>query len=402
MFGAAAAVALALAYAELTGAFPASRDDPAIQYDSRPTHDAVAALNAKIREGKVQLKFDGPSGYLRSVLEALEVPVESQMVVFSKTSLQMRIISPSNPRALYFSDSVAVGWVRGEPFVEAAVQDPEQGIIFYALNQTPAEKPQFERQNQCLQCHESLACLGIPGLLVRSSFPAPDGTPQRQLGDYLTDHRSPFSERWGGWFVTSKHGPANMGNTLAADPSSESLRRATNTATLEGVFDTSAYLSPYSDIAALMVFDHQMHMMNLLTRMGWNARLPDFDAAADASELVDYLLFVDEAPLTEKIEGTSGFAEKFAARGPRDRLGRSLRDLDLEHRLMRYPCSYMIYSPAFDALPPKAKDAIYRRIWQILSGQDKPQKYARLSPAVRRAIVEILRDTKAALPPYFK
>ena len=402
MLGLAATAALTIAYAELGGAFPVALDHPAIQYDTRPLHDAIATLNTKLRDGQVHLKFAGASGYLRSVLDALDIPIESQMVVFSKTSLQARIINPGNPRTLFFNDSVAVGWVRGEPFVEVAAQDPEQGVVFYTLDQTAAEKPQFERQGRCLQCHESLACLGIPGLLIRSSFPATDGTPQRQLGDYLTDHRSPFNERWGGWFVTSKHGPANMGNTLATDPASEPEPRATDTATLEGVFDTSAYLSPYSDIVALMVFDHQMHMMNLLTRLGWNARLPDFDAAADAKELVDYLLFIDEAPLTEKTEGTSEFAGTFAERGPRDHLGRSLRDLDLQHRLMRYPCSYMIYSPAFDALPAKAKDAIYRRMWEILSGQEKEKKYARLSPADRRAIVEILRDTKPDLPGYFK
>jgi hypothetical protein len=137
-------------------------------------------------------------------------------------------------------------------------------------------------------------------------------------------------------------------------------------------FNTDAYLSPYSDIVALMVFEHQTRMMNLIAR-----------AATDRgviNELVDSLLFVDESRLTGKITGSSGFAEKFAALGP-------LRQFDLDHRLMRYPCSYMIYADAFDALPTDTKDAIYRRMWQVLQGKDNGQ-----------AVMEILRATKKDLP----
>jgi hypothetical protein len=159
-----------------------------------------------------------------------------------------------------------------------------------------------------------------------------------------------------------------------------------------------------------MVFNHQVQMINLLTRVGWETRFALYDhqdlvarLLQDGSkELVDYLLFIDEAPLGGKIQGSSGFAEKFAARGPRDRTGRSLREFDLERRLMRYPCSYMIYSEAFDGLPAEAKEVIYKRMWQILSGQEKERKYARLSLADRQAIVEILRDTKPGLPDYFQ
>ncbi len=404
-----ALLAVAAAWAELSSGFNAALDHPAIQYDTRPANDPVAALNRNIQEGKVQLRFEGPSGYLRSVLDALRIPVESQLVVFSKTSLQAPIITPTNPRSLFFNDSVAAGWVRGEPFVELAAEDPRQGVIFYTLDQLPAAKPVFERQDRCLQCHESFSSLGVPGTLLRSSFVARDGQPLRQLGDYLNDHRSPFKERWGGWYVTGQHVPTgHLGNTLVMNPQIAPALQAPSLASLQGKFDTSPYLSPYSDIVALLVFDHQMHMINLLTRMGWDTRLALYrreDIARsvrdDAKELVDYLLFIDEAPLDGKIEGTSGFAGKFAASGPRDRKGRSLRDLDLDRRLMRYPCSYMIYSPAFDALPAEAKDAIYRRMWEILSGQEKAAKYAHLTSADRQAIVEILRDTKKDLPPYF-
>jgi hypothetical protein len=175
-------------------------------------------------------------------------------------------------------------------------------------------------------------------------------------------------------------------------------------------FDTGRYVSPHSDIAALLVFDHQMRMTNLLTRIGWDARVALYagrqDAAAiiaaAAAEVVDYLLFVDETPLPARITGTSGFAQKFAADGPADRKGRSLRQLDLSRRLLTYRCSYMIYSAAFDALPIQARDAIFRRLWDVLSQRETGPKYARLPFADRRAIIEILRDTKPNLPDYFQ
>jgi hypothetical protein len=161
--------------------------------------------------------------------------------------------------------------------------------------------------------------------------------------------------------------------------------------TLKAKFETDAYLSPYSDIVALMVFEHQMRMMNLITRFGWEVRVALNENSAKladllrdgAREFVDYLLFVDEAPLKGRLEGSSGFDKVFAARGPRDRKGRSLRDLDLERRLMKYPCSYMIYSEAFDTLPAQAKQAIYGRMGEVLRDQ---------------AVVEILRDTKKDWP----
>lgn len=386
----------ACALAELGGVFEGSRDDPAIHY-AAPSHDAIIALNRKIQEGAVQLKSDGPTGYLRSVLEQLGIPVESQIVAFAKTSVQQARISPDNPRTLFFNDSVAVGFVHGG-FIEAAAQDPAQGLIFYALDQGDQT---FKRRDSCLSCHLSYATLGIPGALLRSVYPNSGGLPMYQAGSYVTDHRSPMEQRFGGWYVTGGSGPnRHLGNATLTDPDRPESMLADKPRQLESLnqqFDTSQYLSPYSDIAALMVFHHQMRMMNLLTRIGWEARLghPLGDAAA---ELADYMLFLDEAPLAGPMRSTSGFAEVFAARGPTDRRGRSLRQLDLERRLMRYPCSYMIYSEAFDALPATARDATYRHMWQILSGRQK----SKLTAADRQAVVEVLRDTKKDLPDYFR
>jgi hypothetical protein len=417
-------VAAAFAFGDLHGVFSTDINHPAIEYSTRPVTDPVSRLNLEIRQGKVHLAFDDKQGYLHSVLQALNVPVESQMLVFSKTSIQLLRISPQNPRSLFFNDSVAVGWVRGGPFMEFAAEDPAQGVIFYTLDQKPAAPPQFlRREGACLSCHESYSSLGVPGMLVHSVFPSRDGIPLREAEDYATDDRTPFEQRWGGWYVTGITGSMrHMGNAVVINPAdSEPVLgdQTLNLESLHGKFDTDAYLSPFSDIVALMVFEHQMHVMNLFTRVGWEVRFALYEDQTSeapenrlgvtdallretAREVVDYMLFVDEKPLTAEIRGTSGFSQAFSAQGPIDSEGRSLRQLDLKRRLMRYPCSYMIYSPAFDGLPDEARDAIYARLWLVLSGRERAAKYARLSLADRQAVVEILRETKKGLPAYFQ
>lgn len=393
------------AFGDLVDTLSPRPDHPAIAYDDEtghPLQDAVSKLNQRIAEGSVQLRFEQNSGYLRSVLEALHVSVESQLAVFSKTSLQAPRISPENPRTIFFNDTVSAAWMRGG-FIELASEDPERGVIFHVLDQRPAERPYLVRRfYDCVRCHISDASLGIPGMMVRSRFTAPDGSPRLILGGYTTDHRSSFEERWGGWYVSGELGRIrHMGNTIYPDDD--------HTKTIP-VQIGDGYLARSSDIAALLVFDHQMHMTNLLVRIGWETRAGLHDGRRDldgwlrsaAREFVDYLLFVDEAPLPGKIHGTSGFAERFEALGPKDSRGRSLRQLALDKRLMLYPCSYMIYTEAFDDLPAPARDAIYERMWQVLSGMDLDPKYTRLSFANRKAIVEILRETKKGLPAYFR
>jgi hypothetical protein len=396
-------------------------DHPAIQYMTRPARDAVAALTRRIEAGERPLSFEAGRGYLPSLLKALDVPIESQVAVFSKTSTQMNLISPRNPRVLYFNDAVAVGWIRTGFVLEIAAQDPDLGTVFYEIDQRQADRPAFRRTRACLRCHHSLYTSGVPGLLVRSNPTASDGTAMAWTKNLATDHRSPFEERWGGWWVTGKtSGLTHMGNGFAINPAI-ATEHAPELDSLRDKLDTSAFLSPYSDIVALMVLEHQTHLLNLLTRLNWESRaiayeqqtrplppqlLPGraqkFSVDAAVTDLVDYLLFVDEAKLPGTIQGTSGFAEQFAKRGPFDNQGRSLRQFDLERRLMRYPCSYMIYSPAFDGLPNPIREAVYKRLWEILSGAEHGEKYARLSEADRTAVVEILRETKKGLPDYFR
>ena len=383
-------------------------EHPAIEYATRTAHDRVAALNRELDAGEASLAFEPTSGYLRSVLRALHVPVESQMLVLSRTGVQRLFTSPSNPRALYYDDSMVVGFIRGSPFLEVAVHDPEQGVVFYTLDQRPTERPAFSRQTSCLQCHVAAATLEVPGFMTRSVRTAVDGTPKLRLGSPQVDHRTPFDERWGGFFVTGGHGRLrHLGNTVTGTddaPIALVSDGPLNAHTLDGAVDLTGYLTRHSDVVALAVFDHQTRALNLLTRLGWEARVAAHDGRPVAgspvvagliSDLVDYVLFVDEAPLDGGLTGTSGFTEWFSAQGPRDAQGRSLHQLDLATRLMRYPCSYTIYSAAFDALPPAVKAAVYGRLADVLSGADQAPKYARLAAADRRAVIEILRDTKA-------
>lgn len=392
---------------------PFDLDHPAIAYSTRLTTNVADALNARALAGQVSLPYDDTTGYLKPVLDALNVSVDSQIVVFSKTSLQSQIIQPRNPRVIYFNDSVAVAWVRGG-FIEIAAHDPAQGAVFYRVLRATAGPPTMFRDNGCLQCHNSFATLGVPGFLAKSVPSAVDGNALPWLGNYLTDHRSPITERWAGWFVTGKAGTSrHLGNAPVADRNIDDVKiedANLNLGDLRSRFDTRGYLSPHSDVVALLVFDHQLRMMNLLTRIGWQARTLAHDGRSEAAiltglrdiatETVDYMLFVDEAPLSG-VSGTSGFAASFSTRGPRDSKGRSLRDLDLKQRLFTHPCSYMIYSDAFEQLPPAAKRAIYARLWDVLSGAVRAPKYARLSAVDRDGIIEILRETKKDLPASF-
>lgn len=395
--------------------FPVSIDHAAIQYTTTPTNDAVAELNKKLQAGQAKLAFDGRLGYLRSVLAALDVPIESQTLVYSPTSFQTEHITETTPRALYFNDTVAVGWVNGGDVLEVAALDPEQGEIFWALSQKPQQQPQFVRSRQCLECHLSASTNGVPGLFVMSTLPLSDNQNEYAQG-WTVDDRTPIEDRWGGWYVTGARAPARHLGNVPVNHVPRSYVRATVApvlATATGKVDAGRYLTPYSDIVSLLVLNHQARMTNLLTRLGWEARVAAYNAPSQAAsvtprvrdaanDVVDYMLFVDEVNLPAPVSGSSGFAEAFSKKGRRDSKGRSLRDLDLGRRLLRHRCSYMIYAPAFDSLPAPAREIVYARLWDILSGKEHDKRYAQLPLTERAAVVEILRDTQKGLPEYFQ
>jgi hypothetical protein len=395
-------------------------DHPAIRYDQARVADRAAGLNQKLDRGELKLDYreDG-LGYLPSLLEHLGVNPDSQALVFSKTSFQAGKISPRNPRAIYFNDDVAVGWVRGGEGLEIAALDAKQGIIFYTLDVRKSEQPRLARQSVCLRCHQGPATSGVPGIFIGSVYPNSAGDPYR-LGAIVTDHRTAFQDRWGGWYVNAAHGEQrDRANAVATDPADpEELhglgsqsQASQNLSSLIGfgLFNPAGYLTPVSDIVALMTFEHQTQMVNFMTRLNWEERIAEHDhrpdspaVNSDIESLVTYMLFAEESPLTEPIQGVSTFTSTFPKRGPRDSKGRSLRDFDLNRRLFRYPLSYMIYSAAFDALPETVRDRVYQRIYEVLTERDADPKFAHLSIEDRKSILEILRDTKPTLQPYFR
>jgi hypothetical protein len=378
--------------AQRTGVFDQSINHPAIKYSTSDSNTVVDALNRRLRDGSAKLVHEGKSGYLRSVLQLLDIPVESQVLVYTQTSLQAQHITMQNPRAIYFNDTVSVGYIRGAGLLEILAHDPVLGTVFYVVHQEPVSTPTFGRDQQCLRCHLSWDTLGVPGPTVLSTFPRKSD--RDYANGFAVDHYRPIDQRWGGWYVTGTRVPArHMGNLplfMASLPDT-----APRHVSLEGQFDLTGYLSPYSDIVALLVLEHQMHFSNLVTRATWEARVGDPMRVAEAAEMIaDYLLFVDEAPIREgPIAGSSGFAETFVARGKKDAKGRSLRELDLKTRLQKYPLSYMIASPQFQALPEAAKNLVLARINAVLSGAITGPKYAHLTPALRNAIREILSAT---------
>lgn len=391
-------------------------DHPAIQYDEQTTDDPIARLQRQIDKGETTLEYDpNRLGYLPSLLKHLEVDIDSQMLVFSKTSFQGPKISPRTPRALYFNDHVAVGSVQNGEVIELTSIDPKLGVMFYTLDVAKSEKPNFRRSDSaCLSCHLIPGTLNVPGLLTTSVIPSRDGSLRFPGRGVMIDDRSPIGERWGGWYVTGTTQLLHHGNAVAPNPDQPTvldLRGSQNLMSLAGRVDTSTYLTGTSDVVAVLTLEHQTRMTNLITRLGWETRVamhdgkleqsrPHLDALVD--QMTTYMLFADEAFIGKGIKGVSTFTSSFPKRGPRDRQGRSLRDFDLNDRLFRYPLSYMIYSEAFDGIPGIAKDWVYRRLYEVLSGKDTSQTFARLSAADRAAALEILRDTKPDLPAYWR
>lgn len=425
-------LAATIATLALAAATPAAAEDdferPPISYSESTPDNPVERLQAQLDRGEVRLAYDEKLGYLRSVLAALRVPVSSQALVFSKTSLQQHLITPKNPRALYFNDDVYVGYVNAGKVVELSVADPALGTVFYTLDQTIAERPRFVRQTEeCLICHGGSQTRGVPGHIVRSVYPDVTGQPILSAGSYRVDHTTPLKDRWGGWYVTGQHGAAtHLGNiTYRARPEEGAAGDPTglNATDIRARFHAAGYLTPDSDLVALMVLAHQAHAHTIIAKASFDARQTLFREAAlnrelkepegrrwpstntvldgAAAALVECFLFCDEPPLTAPISGTTAFTEQFAAVGKSDSSGRSLRALDLQTRLFRHPCSFLIYTESFDALPSELRDRFWSRMDGVLVRNEGGEKFAHLTAGDRAAIREILVATKPGAPAHW-
>ncbi|TDJ73255.1 MAG: hypothetical protein E2O39_05725 [Planctomycetota bacterium] len=398
-----------------------------LHYDAPATAGLVERVGRRLESGDLKLAFDPDAGYLPALLDALEIPVSTQILVFSKTSFQSERISPAAPRAIFFGDAAYVGSIPGAPLVEITSIDPERGPVFYTLEQDAERAPRFvRRHDECLQCHAISHTYGWPGNLVRSVHPDRTGRPILSSGTELVTHATPFEKRWGGWYVTGTHGDARHRGNAIADVETEMVdpEAGANIEDLAQYFDTDRYLSPHSDIVALMVFEHQAEMQNRIARAGYEVRIALYRQAevnrifgdppgtlrgstarilkSQAKKLLETMLLETEIRLPAPIVGTSGFAAEFTARGRCDERGRSLRDLDLAERLFRYPCSYLVHSPEFDELPAELLEVVYRDLWTILSTAADGGEPARLAAPDRTAILEILLATKDGLPAYWR
>ncbi len=391
---------------------PVPFEEEIIDYSKKPAGGPIAELQARLDRGGMKLRFDNQFGWLPGLLDALHVPKSSQILVFSKTSLQRTYITPKNPRALYFSDDVYLGYIPGAPMMELSAVDPKLGGVFYSIEQLPARKPRFVREPDCLRCHGTARSMGVPGHILRSIGTDDTGEMDTQSESSPIDHCTPFAERWAGWYVTGRHGEmTHRGNLIGAaafERAREEPQSNGNIETLGAFFDETEYIARGSDIVALMVLQHQAHMHNYITRLNFETQImmTQYGHTRYLTKKVDaflrYLLFTEETPLLSPLQGNPEFVKEFTARGPRDSQGRSLRDFDLQSRLFQHPCSFLIYSKAFDSLPPVMLDQIYRRLWDILHGQDASEDFAGISEDRRKAILEILIETKKGLPEYWR
>lgn len=388
-----------------TSPVPIELNDP-LAYGQKPidyfglnTPNVVEELGKRIESGRLQLGADEKRGFLPALLKELDISPTSQVLVFSKTALNPKLVSPETPRALYFNEETYVGYVPGAAALEIATVDPIKGWLFYTLTQPEFSpetqnrpQPTLERESQCLACHAGQSSLRVPGGLVRGFVPDEKGNP---LSGYSRiHHATDFKKRFGGWYITGEHGQqTHRGNIVDSKtgPAARLMDDPNNRKDLSGVFDTSRYLSAHSDLVAQMLLHHQVHGQNLLIRVGYEARL---GKRSDAEEqLLRYLLFAEEAPLSDPIAGSTQFAEWFRKRGQTDSQTPNLREWNLKTRLFEHRLSYLIQSRLFQNLPKPVKDRLSARMLEVLSADDPPKPYSKRTQKERQTLRRILLDT---------
>lgn len=395
-----------------------------VDYAAEAEKNPVAILQAQIDSGEVTLEYENDRGYLDSLLEALDINPASQLLVFSPTSLQYKLISQATPRALFFNDNTYIGFVLNSTIVEVTTIDEDKGVVFYTFDNAPQKSRYFERATQsCLVCHDTQGTLGggVPVLMALSSVYSKANLP---LVDSIniTD-QSPIEDRWGGWYVTGRHGlQAHLGNIILEERGDLDALDDFRIWNLDTLADT-AYMDPTpyprdtSDIVALMVLEHQLTVQNQISHIKFKAPalmkrqglLDDMEAqswlelsdpaqvllSGMLNKLVRHLVFLDAANIASRLSGLQEYTDSFQARGPWDSKGRSLRELKLEGTLFRYPLSYLVYSDDLNALPAFAKDYVYQRLAAYLNGEEDLAGNPQYSETDRKAALEILRETKS-------
>ncbi len=402
-----------------------------INYSDTQPRDAAQRIEQAQIAGKLRITRQDDWSILRQLLRQLGIPFESQVMVFSKTSKQNDRISPATPRVVYFGDNAYAGYALGGA-IEISTIDPKLGPIFYLVDPHVDEKQplRFERDQSCLSCHGGPFSPDVPGLLVRSVFPGPEGHPIMSQGSTVVDTTTPFADRWGGWYVTGKHGAGRHRGNVVAEENGEAVtmdfEAGANLRSLDKLFDTTPYPRKTSDIVALMVLEHQTSTQNVLTKANQTAMramhmqhslqkelgekvLAEPTGTArriidhSAEDVIDALLFKDEAALPEGgLEGDPAFQTAFAKSAPQTKDGRSLKDFQLLTRLFKYRCSYMVYSITFQNLIPPLKQTVLAGLWTALEGKEKSGRYDYLADSERHHIQRILATTLPGVPQSWK
>ena len=383
---------------------------PVVDYFAKKANDPVVRLQDRLQSGKVKLKSDSNHGYLKSLLSHLDVPLSSQLLVFSKTARAPGLVSPASPRAVFFNELVSVAWIQGAREIELTAVDPIRGIMFYTLDQPDNGRaqspPSFGRNRQCLACHSGRSSLEVPGLLLRGF--QTDRTGRMLFGFSRVTHDMAYNRRWGGWYVTgAPKGLVHRGN-LFSEPENEKHKLKpgflSSLPDLKSRGDFSTWPAPSSDFVAHLVLAHQVHGTNLLIRVGMETRLNRRSDAED--RLIRYLVFSDEPPMKLTRPDASDcrrrqYARWFEAKGKRASNGDSLREFDLTNRLFKNRLSYLVNTPLFDQLPDDARERLLRRLWQGLTHDEPEQAFRHLEKDERARIIGIVRATKNNLPRYW-
>ena len=375
-------------------------------YWKRQPQDVCTALAAKIASGEVTLDTTDEKAFAKSVLDALQVPVSSQLLVYSATSLQSERCNPRNPRALYFNEHAYVAVILGGRLEMMGI-DSEMGCTFYAFSKAqPGVKPVVERSTQCFNCHAGNGTQRVPGLLATSVAPILSGASYETYRHDEQGHQIPLSVRFGGWYVTSARPfGETKANILAINKGKGIEIVRVNPGEM---WDTTRHLLPTGDILPQLVHEHQIGFDNRVIQAVYLLREveakgspppPEDQAKLDAKarELVRYILFADEAKLPAGgIAGDPQFVRDFQLYKKAAAGGASLKDFDLRSRMFKHRCSYMLYTPQWQQLPAAIKTRVYSGLKSALTGDDR--KFAYLGDDERKAILAILCATLPDLP----
>ncbi|MFC5457450.1 hypothetical protein [Prosthecobacter fluviatilis] len=375
--------------------------------------DRFAELQEKAQKGEVKLDTSNDKAFLTSLLQALDIPVSSQIMVFSASSLQSEIINPRNPRALYFNEDTYLGWVPGG-LVEIIAADPEMGPMFYVFDRLRpgGPVPRVTRSTKCMNCHAGNATRRLPGLIAESLLVSRAGSSLETYRRDVQGHQIPLEDRFGGWHLTGQHNIANHKANVMGIPNAG---KNEITPVNPGQFsDLSLHLLPTSDILPNLTNEHQMGFENRLVYAIYTVRQLKSEgkgmlgAAAKeeieerAQELARYITFADEAKFPAKgMVGDPAYVQDFLRDRKVSKAGLSLKDLDLKTRMFKHRCSYMLYTDTWKHAPKELKERVYYHMALYLREQPDAQ-HAHIPPAERAAIRSILKDTLTDLPVWWR